>query len=288
MQSEITPQLFGKEYISIQRVFSGEFSEAYEVKDSSSHRYFLELFRKGISPKKIAKEIQKEIYINSMGKKISHLEYISSGSDLRTKKTYIIYEWAEKGTLKNYLISGKCFDERLSKITFWKIAKDINNLHKIGIAHRNITLDNILIDSYFNLKIAGFGSSQFIKDVRLKECSVIENDIFQLGVLLLQLISGRCDLKILESKLLKDIQKGKLELLWRTIEMQNNQKFSNDIKALINIMLTIKYDKQKKWKLDELLNAQAWFKDMESKENEDYFKEKLRQLEDPEKNFLIQ
>lgn len=288
MQSEITPQLFGKKYISIQRVFSGEFSEAYEVKDSSSHRYFLELFRKGISPKKIAKEIQKEIYINAKGKKISHLEYISSGSYLRTKKTYIIYEWAEKGTLKNYLISGKYFDERLSKIAFWKIAKDINNLHKIGIAHRNITLENILIDSYFNLKIAGFGSSQFIKDVPLKECPVIENDIFQLGALLLQLLSGRCDLKILESKLLKDIQKGKLELLWRTIEMQNNQKFSNDIKALINIMLTIKYDKQKKWKLDELLNAQAWFKDMDSKENEDYFKEKLRQLEDPEKNFLIQ
>ena len=50
-------------------------------------------------------------------------------------------------------------------------------------------------------------------------------------------------------------------------------------------MLSIEFNKQKKWKLQDFLDNQAWFKEMNSKENEDYFKEKLKKLEDhPEEN----
>ena len=45
-------------------------------------------------------------------------------------------------------------------------------------------------------------------------------------------------------------------------------------------MFSIKFNKQKKWKLQDFWDNQAWFKKMNSKENEDYFKEKLKKLED--------
>ena len=65
--------------------------------------------------------------------------------------------------------------------------------------------------------------------------------------------------------------------------MQSDQKFSEEIKELINFLLSLKFNKQKKGKLQEFLNGQAWCQEINSKENEDYFKETLKRLEENEK-----
>jgi hypothetical protein len=69
-----------------------------------------------------------------------------------------------------------------------------------------------------------------------------------------------------KDKLLKYIRKEEYDLFWKAIEKQNNQKFSKDIKDLINFMFSIKFNKQKKWKLQDFWDNQAWFKKMNSKE----------------------
>lgn len=271
-----TPKELEKNYIEIKPIFSGGAIEVYEVIDSSGNSFALKLYKIRKFLKKIIKEIQIGIYLNNQkGSETSFIKYITSETDINSKHTFIIYELAQKYTLKDKLLSRKYFDEKLSKIIFWDIGHKINNLHKIGIAHMNLNLENILLDYNYNIKIAGFSSAEFIIDKQ----DGIKEDIFQLGVILLQLISGKCDKKILEDKCLKVIKKGDYEFFWNMIEIGSNKEFSNEIKELINIMLSIKLPNGQEWTLDEILNKQEWFDSINSVENNNYMIETFKQIE---------
>ena len=271
-----TPKELEKNYIEIKPIFSGGAIEVYEVIDSSGNSFALKLYKIRKFLKKIIKEIQIGIYLNNQkGSETSFIKYIASETDINSKYTFIIYELAQKYTLKDKLLSRKYFDEKLSKIIFWDIGHKINNLHKIGIAHMNLNLENILLDYNYNIKIAGFSSAEFIIDKQ----NGIKEDIFQLGVILLQLISGKCDKKILEDKCLKVIKKGDYEFFWNMIEIGSNKEFSNEIKELINIMLSIKLPNGQEWTLDEILNKQEWFDSINSVENNNYMIETFKQIE---------
>ena len=269
-----TPKELEKNYIEIKPIFSEGSIEVYEVIDSSGNSFALKLYKIRKFLKKIIKEIQIGIYLNNQkGSETSFIKYITSEIDINSKYTFIIYELAQKYTLKDKLLSRKYFDEKLSKIIFWDIGHKINNLHKIGIAHMNLNLENILLD----IKIAGFSSAQFIIDKQ----NGIKEDIFQLGVILLQLISGKYDKKILEDKCLKIMKKGGCEFFWNLIEDQSNIKFSKEIKELITVMLSIKFPNgQKEWTLDEILNKQEWFDSINSFENSIYMMEAFKQIEE--------
>ena len=271
-----TPKELEKNYIEIKPIFSGGSIEVYEVIDSSGNSFALKLYKIRKFFEKIIKEIQIGIYLNNQkGSETSFIKYITSETDINSKYTFIIYELAQKYTLKDKLLSRKYFDEKLSKIIFWDIGHKINNLHKIGIAHMNLNLENILLDYNYNIKIAGFSSAEFIIDKQ----DGIKEDIFQLGVILLQLISGKCDKKILEDKCLKVIKKGDYEFFWNMIEIGSNKEFSNEIKELINIMLSIKLPNGQEWTLDEILNKQEWFDSINSVENNNYMIETFKQIE---------
>lgn len=271
-----TPKELEKNYIEIKPIFSEGSIEVYEVIDSSGNSFALKLYKIRKFLKKIIKEIQIGIYLNNQkGSETSFIKYITSETDINSKHAFIIYELAQKYTLKDKLLSRKYFDEKLSKIILWDIGHKINNLHKISIAHMNLNLENILLDYNYNIKIAGFSSAEFIIDKQ----DGIKEDIFQLGVILLQLISGKCDKKILEDKCLKVIKKGDYEFFWNIIEIGSNKEFSNEIKELINIMLSIKLPNGQEWTLDEILNKQEWFDSINSVENNNYMIETFKQIE---------
>ena len=142
-----TPKELEKNYIEIKPIFSEGSIEVYEVIDSSGNSFALKLYKIRKFFKKIIKEIQIGIYLNNQkGTETSFIKYITSETDINSKYTFIIYELAQKYTLKDKLLSRKYFDEKLSKIIFWDIGHKINNLHKIGIAHMNLNLENILLD----------------------------------------------------------------------------------------------------------------------------------------------
>lgn len=273
-----TPKELEKNYIEIKPIFSEGSIEVYEVIDSSGNSFALKLYKIRNFFEKIIKEIQIGIYLNNQkGSETSFIKYITSETDINSKYTFIIYELAQKYTLKDKLLSRKYFDEKLSKIIFWDIGHKINNLHKIGIAHMNLNLENILLDYNYNIKIAGFSSAEFIIDKQ----DGIKEDIFQLGVILLQLISGKCDKKILEDKCLKIMKKGGCEFFWNLIEDQSNIKSSKEIKELITVMLSIKFPNgQKEWTLEEILNKQEWFDSINSFENSIYMMEAFKQIEE--------
>ena len=63
------------------------------------------------------------------------------------------------------------------------------------------------------------------------------------------------------------------------IEIGSNKEFSNEIKELINIMLSIKLPNGQEWTLDEILNKQEWFDSINSVENNNYMIETFKQIE---------
>ena len=187
MQNNNTPQIIGNEYILIQKLYSDEFSEVYKVKNSASDIFTLKLLKKGFSPKKINKEIQIGMILNTKVKESFYaIKYISSGSDLSSKRTYIVYEFVEK-SLFDYIILAQYFDKRFAKIVFWKLTNIIQNLHKVGVGGIKLPLENIMIDDNYNLKISGLGSSHLIQDPSSVKSSLLENDFYQLSDLVLQL-----------------------------------------------------------------------------------------------------
>jgi len=67
------------------------------------------------------------------------------------------------GDLLNYVRKRKKLDEPISKVLFKQIILGIGYIHTKNILHRDIKLDNILLDGKGNVKIADFGVSKLVK-----------------------------------------------------------------------------------------------------------------------------
>ncbi|XP_010692495.2 protein LYK5 [Beta vulgaris subsp. vulgaris] len=154
-----------------------------------------------------------------------------SGYCTHEGNTYLVFEYAEKGSLDDWLFRQQKhqsvhFDDTLSQpVLGWKqrvqiacnIADALNYLHSYiqpPYIHKNLKTSNILLDSNFRAKITNFGLARTLKDqsesgvLHLTKHVVgthgylapeyIENgavttklDIFAFGVVMLELLSGK-------------------------------------------------------------------------------------------------
>ena len=74
-----------------------------------------------------------------------------------SQNIYIILELCSNGNLEQLVQSTGGIDENTSMIYFKQIIEGIQYLHSRGVAHRDITLKNILISSYGTAKLSDFG-----------------------------------------------------------------------------------------------------------------------------------
>ncbi|CAD8118934.1 unnamed protein product [Paramecium sonneborni] len=125
----------------------------------------------------------------------------------------IMMDYAKQGNLLQYLKLQK-FTEEFSRHYFKQIIQIISEIHKKGVAHRDLKLENILLDDNFNILICDFGYAIKFMDAQGKRIKInnyvgspstaapeiflqqpyhgIEADLFQLGVILFQITSGFC------------------------------------------------------------------------------------------------
>ena len=126
------------------------------------------------------------------------------------KVYYSIYEYLKNGELHNYIfLLKKKFSEEISRKIFYDLVRAVETCHKCGITHGDIKLQNILLNSNFNIKLIDFGFAKNIKDGLISEitgtrfynapemfcCATkgydgVMADIFSLGVVLFILVMG--------------------------------------------------------------------------------------------------
>ncbi|KAJ8245694.1 hypothetical protein GJAV_G00273490 [Gymnothorax javanicus] len=127
---------------------------------------------KSIRKEKIADEqdmihIRREIEIMSS---LRHPHIIAIYEVFENKdKIVIVMEYASKGELYDYISERHRLSERETRRFFRQIVSAVHYCHKNGVVHRDLKLENVLLDDNCNIKIADFGlSNLYHKDKLLQ------------------------------------------------------------------------------------------------------------------------
>ncbi|XP_040391995.1 NUAK family SNF1-like kinase 2 [Cygnus olor] len=76
-----------------------------------------------------------------------------------SSKIVIVMEYASKGDLYDYISERQRLTEQEARHFFRQVVSAVYYCHKNGIVHRDLKLENILLDANGNIKIADFGLS---------------------------------------------------------------------------------------------------------------------------------
>lgn len=72
--------------------------------------------------------------------------------------SYNVMEYCENGCLSSIIKSTGTLEEDISRFIFTQLCSAVKFLHDKMFAHLDIKLENMLLDEYFNVKLADFGS----------------------------------------------------------------------------------------------------------------------------------
>lgn len=250
-------------YSFVEVIHTGVSSEIYLVHDTSGNEYALKLFKKDVTDIIFKNELEICKLLCNV-ENPDFIRYISSSEeDKVTNAKYIVFELFKKHSLADFINPDNPLGEKLIKFIFYQICKMVERLHKLHFSHRDLNLNNILMDQYINLKLGDFGSAKYC--LNQNGCNLLLSDkidtpyytppevgkrpydgqkvdIFSLGVLLLYMRTGKQIFEIHKEKIYKLIKKQKYENFWYIVESgDNNMKFTPEFKDLINSMLDYNY-----------------------------------------------
>lgn len=144
-----------------------------------------------------------------MLRNLNHLNVLKMFEKFETSKYIIIVlEYVAAGDLLSYIKKRNKLTEKVAKYIFKQIIEGLEYIHSKDIIHRDIKLDNILIDLNNNVKICDFGISNIVTDNELmhEQCGTpaymapevirgkgykgFASDVWSAGVVLYTMLSG--------------------------------------------------------------------------------------------------
>jgi 5'-AMP-activated protein kinase catalytic alpha subunit len=79
-------------------------------------------------------------------------------------KLYIITEYIPGGELYQYILSINQIEEYEARRFFCQIISGVEYINRLNVAHRDLKLENLLLDHAKNIKIVDFGLSNTYKE----------------------------------------------------------------------------------------------------------------------------
>ena len=205
---------------------------------------------------------------------------------------YFVLEYASKGEIFDYIYCfRKGLKEKYAKLVFKKILKGVQACHNTGICHRDLKMQNILVDEFFNPKICDFGFAteiegkdgsgklnQFLGTLNYAAPEIflhrpyngIKVDIFSLGVVLINLVT--CKIGFVQAtrkdKYYKYIMVKKYAQYWEKVISQIGE-MSEDLKKLYIKMVC--YNPDERPSIEEILND-PWMEEINNLNESEYQK----------------
>ena len=194
------------------------------------------------------------------------------------KVCYLVFELICGGELFEYILKPPTFSEPVVRTIFQQILSALSYCHGKGLAHRDLKLENVLLDEQFQVRIADFGTAKIVdKNNQLKTTTGTAGymapevassgpynaflaDVFSLGCVLFMLATrmpvteGECNSKDANFKYM---MQGRPDKFWKNREKiaqryQVDFKMSANLKSLLLDMLVC--DPSKRINLDQVIN----------------------------------
>ncbi|KAI8575500.1 hypothetical protein K450DRAFT_180736, partial [Umbelopsis ramanniana AG] len=154
--------MFGP-YVMLQTLGEGEFGKVkLAIHSETGQEVAIKLIRKqsiGSSSSRLNK-VQREISVL----KVLHHPYIVKLYDVVETEKYIgiILECASGGELFEYILARRYLKEKDAKRLFAQLISGVRYMHEKHIVHRDLKLENLLLDRHRNVIITDFGfANQF-------------------------------------------------------------------------------------------------------------------------------
>ena len=220
---------------------------------------------KSFNKENIKNEISRKkiLYETNLMRKLRHNSITKILETFESEKyIFIIMEYISGGNLQSFVKKRRKLNEKTAKIFYKQIIEGIKYIHSQNIVHRDIKLENILIDLNNNIKICDFGVGIMINknSILHDQCGtpvymapeIIKNegytgfpvDIWSSGIALYIMLSGNVP-----------FNRGKLNDLQYEI-LNTPLKYINNISFEANNLLQciLCKDPNKRFNADDILN----------------------------------
>lgn len=173
------------------------------------------------------------------------------------RRVYMITDFAPNGDVLKYIQDHGAVTEGQSKTWMWQICDAVKYMHNLNFAHRDLKLENLLLDSGMNIKVADFGfvrknagnslsktycgsKSYAAPEILIgKPYKPKKSDVWALGVILYIIVTGKMPFD--ETKGTRHILKEQeaLKLRW-----PKHNPVSEDLQLLVTNMFTWFFEKR--------------------------------------------
>ena len=218
---------------------------------------------------------------------------IEKNQQISDNKQYLVLEYASRGILFNFIRdTNKPFGEDFGRYLFFEMLKGVQAIHCSGFAHRDLKIENIMIDGNYNVKIGDFGSASALDRKHgtgkltsqvgtLKYCAPeilrkrpyvgTQVDIFSLGICLFIIVFGKYPFGAATKydPGYKLIMQKQFKQYWDNDQRSQQFKASEEFKDLFNQLVF--YDSSFRPSIAKIIEHPFMKKTMPSKEQ--FYKE---------------
>jgi serine/threonine protein kinase/Tfp pilus assembly protein PilF len=201
--------IYAERYVILEDLGKGGMGEVYKVKDEKLDE---EMALKVLKPEIAANRDMIARFKNELklARKIAH-RHVCRMYDLNEEEgtPYITMEYVKGEDLKSSIRKKGAFSEKLAVSIAKQVCEGLAEAHELGVVHRDLKPQNIMIDESGNAKVMDFGIARSIEAAGMTQTGVMigtpdyispeqaegeeadqRSDIYALGVILYEMVTG--------------------------------------------------------------------------------------------------